>query len=121
MIVKRIVFVLLLLVSCLPTPVTPTPVEPSDGGQDATVNDIKDVSDLDSGTTEEPDGAKSPCAKACANLDRLGCVEGKNTNCYSVCVQVQTTNLIKLDPVCIGNAKTITEVKVCGGVSCIQK
>lgn len=120
MIVKRIAFIFLFLTGCLPTPVTPTP-ESSDGGPDATVNEVKDASEVDSGTTEEPDGAKSPCAKACSNLDKLGCSEGKNKNCYSVCVQVQTTNLIVLDPVCIGNAKTITEVKACGGVSCIQK
>jgi hypothetical protein len=118
--VKKIVFVFLFLASCLPTPVTPTP-EPLDGGQDTAVNNIKDASDTDLGSTEEPDGAKSPCAKACSNLDKLGCPEGKNVNCYSVCAHVQTTNLITLDPVCLGNAKSIVEVKACGGVSCAQK
>lgn len=131
--------------SCIPVPVTPVP-DISDGSQN-NVNDsglvvdsqivvdtspnlvdtsaVNDVLVVDSfldinlqTDTQEEDGAKSTCAKACSNLTKLGCSEGKDSNCISVCDHLSKTHLIKFDAKCLSVAKDVKAIKACGGVSC---
>ncbi len=69
----------------------------------------------------EPDAPVSACASACANLGRLGCPEGLEGNCTTVCERAQATKLTDLKPECLAGAGTPGEARACGTVRCRQQ
>ena len=140
--ISSIIVLVFSVSSCIPSPVTPVPdvIDSSkdDSGSAADSQIVIDTSTnlVDSSAiidvllvdsfvdtnlqndTQEEDGAKSTCAKACTNLIKLGCSEGKDSNCISVCDHLSKTHLIKFDAKCLSTAKDVKAIKSCGGVVC---
>lgn len=89
------------------------------------------VTDADGGAApfDEPfDGAglytSPPCAAACANLQTLGCPEGRTRpgedSCYIVCRRSETTaGRIDFKPRCISAARTKPSLRACGTYRCL--
>lgn len=77
------------------------------------------VDDAGASNEEEAFDAASPCAKACANLVKLGCAEGQPTvsgsACYTVCRNAAP--LLKVS--CVVDSKSLAEVQRCG-VRCLK-
>ena len=135
------------VVTCVPSPVVPRP-DAIDGNtdsivmiQDAAITDISVavnitdaqsdskpiqdvsvvdviVSDVVSDSVSGLDSASSTCAKACSNLVKLGCPEGKDENCVVVCDHVSQTHLVKFDAKCLSTAKDVKAAKACGSITC---
>jgi hypothetical protein len=61
------------------------------------------------------------CQTACANLDRLGCPEGKDPLCASTCVKVQSQGLTDVHPECLAAAASPEAARACGTVTCSQE
>ena len=58
-------------------------------------------------------------ASACERLKVLGCPEGLNARCVSVLTEVP----VPVDTACLARAKSVEEVRACGGlkVRCEQR
>lgn len=72
------------------------------------------------GGAETPVEAATPCGKACENLRKLGCAEGKatpaGTRCYDVCVQ--SPEMLSVS--CVIAAKATSDLAACH-VRCLPK
>jgi hypothetical protein len=63
------------------------------------------------------------CAEACANLERLGCPEGRpasGANCVDVCDHAESTGVFSMRMACVASARSVGEVRACGTVRCSQ-
>ncbi len=67
------------------------------------------------------DAGSSSCARACLNFERLGCPEARHTDtgisCTDVCLR--SSALVKHPLTCWVKAKTVDELRACGGVRCV--
>lgn len=118
---KRIVFLFLLvgtfIFGCLPCdgPTCPHVAPPPPVSDDASAS-------RDAGTTEACD---SLCACACLDWRRFKCPEGEPTDagvsCLDTCVLRSTlVRTASAQSSCWSNAKTVTALRACGGIRCIQ-
>ena len=55
---------------------------------------------------------------ACANLARIGCLDGAATNCAATLQQMATDRLTNLNVSCLTSAQTKSGAVACGGVVC---
>lgn len=83
---------------------------------DSSLNDALNNMQVDS--SQDLDGATTICAKACSNMIKVGCSDGKDSNCISVCNDLSLKKIIKYDAKCLSVAKDIKSIKACGGVNC---
>lgn len=110
-----------LLAGCPVTPPEPPHVEVGDGGSyPPGPMDPVDAED------PPPESANYPvCARACANLKRLGCPEAERPDggrtCYAVCADAEKSGKFPLKPICIATAKDVVDVKSCKTVRCLGK
>ena len=104
----------IVMFGCPSTPPAP-PIEPADVTTATVVEDAApDVVDIANKATDF-------CPAACANLIKLGCPEGledAGQGCTSVCEHTQSSKLFNMKASCLAAAKTKTEVKACGSVTC---
>lgn len=130
----------LLAYACVGCPPHPLPVAP-DGSQDASGDvqapeppaDAVDAStglqDAATDALDDPDGnvdaaRYASCAKACANLGKLGCPEAATVDggdsCYAVCAHAVTSHKFDFKAACLTAAKSAAEAKACGSVRCAR-
>lgn len=64
-------------------------------------------------TPDDKAEANSPCPAYCAHLKDLGCSEGKDADCESVCRELRRS-VQPFDPACALGAKTAKAAQPCG-------
>ena len=64
------------------------------------------------------DGAAPMAVRACANLVRIGCIEGLNDSCVTTIERVQNARITDLHPACLADAMNKAEARACGSVQC---
>jgi hypothetical protein len=64
--------------------------------------------------------ASSPCGRACDNLRRLGCPEGRGSDggvsCYRICLK--QASLERIPASCWAGASNVTTLRACGRIRC---
>lgn len=102
----------LLLSACTACHSTPTPPPPEPPIVVVDASAPADAADEPEDTTD----AKKPatCATYCAHLAALGCAEGADARCVSVCNQIQASGYLSLDLACGLKATTPDQARNCG-------
>lgn len=109
---------LLLLVTAL---VAGCPQEPPPRTVVVVCNDDSGVAeDFSLDRSEEALGLSTPCAKACANLSKLGCPESARLPGGKTCVETckAIAPVSSYDPDCVIKAKSVDAVRKCPSVRC---
>jgi hypothetical protein len=90
---------------------SPTPVVPT-----------VDATDASQGEDAALDSAGTQCARACANLKKLGCPEAdmvtNGDSCVDLCQKAQNTGKFDMKPACVLDAGTKDALLKCGTVRC---
>ena len=75
---------------------------------------------FDADQSPEALSLKSPCARACANLAKLGCPESFKLPAGKTCVETckDIAAMSSFNPACVERAKTVDEVRKCPQLSC---
>jgi hypothetical protein len=105
--------------SCTPTAVSPSP-DASDASTAPPPGPPKPPPVLDdAAVVYAPDAPTGPAADLCANLRRLGCVEGKFDNCESTFTHTLATKFEPLGPPgeaplhCASTAADVASLRAC--------
>jgi hypothetical protein len=63
--------------------------------------------------------AKAPaCVRACAQLAKIGCLEGADVACVATCQHAQDSRVTDMHPECLAAAGDKQAARACGSVEC---
>ena len=112
-------------------PPNPQPPGPGDGGPGDAADDSmpSPPAPVPPAPPAPVDAAPGPspqsdCARACANLVRLGCPEGstQGAGCTATCTKAQAEQLTDFKPACLAAAADVTALRACHApVKCTGK
>lgn len=111
----------ILAASCLTVFVAGCPVDPPPRTVVVVCNDDSGVVEqFSEDQSAEALGLSTPCAKACANLAKLGCPESAKLPGGKTCVETckSIAPISSYDPECVAKATTVATVRKCPSVRC---